>query len=76
MCDLIISVPDHCLSFYCLCSAVTIDEVSFLSDPEDPEEEPFSDICKEQEVSEDALLGMALTSQDWHKAQSSDGNLY
>ena len=41
-----------------------------LPEDEDIEEE------KEAEVSEDELTGTALSTQDWHKAQADDKNMF
>ena len=40
----------------------------------DPEEETSSDADYDQDVPSEVLQGTALTSQDWHIAQSSDIN--
>ena len=41
----------------------------------DPEEETSTEADHDQEVPSEVLQGTALTSQDWHKAQSSNNNI-
>ena len=58
-----------------ICNAVTVDDVSLSEVLTDPEEETSSEPDHDQEVPQEVLQGTALTSQDWHKAQSSDSNI-
>ena len=58
-----------------ICNAITVDDVSLSDVITDPEEETSTETDHDQEVPSEVLQGMALTSQDWHKAQSSDSNI-
>ena len=58
-----------------ICNAITVDDVSLSDVLADPEEETSTDPDHDQEVPTEVLQGTALTSQDWHKAQSSDSNI-
>ena len=58
-----------------ICNAITVDDVSLSDVLTDPEEETSTEADHDQEVPTEVLQGTALTSQDWHKAQSSDSNI-
>ena len=58
-----------------ICNAITADDVSLSEVPTDPEEETSTTVDHDQEVPTEVLQGTALTSQDWHKAQSSNSNI-
>ena len=58
-----------------ICNAVTADEIKISDILTHADENPPSDVDDDQEVSAEELQGTALTNQDWHKAQSSDGNI-
>ena len=53
-----------------VCNAVTVEQVPFSELLTHPDEEPSSTVDDDQEVSPEVLQGTALTTQDWHKAQS------
>ena len=58
-----------------ICNAVTADEITISDILTHADENPPSDVDDDQEVSAEELQGTALINQDWHKAQSSDGNI-
>ena len=58
-----------------ICNAVTADEVPISDILTDSAVEPVSNVDEDQEVSTEFLQGTALTTHQWHKAQSSDGNI-
>ena len=52
-CKLIVSVPDHCLSFYFLCILLYADDIVFLSDSENGRQnmlDILSDWCRNKEI--------------------------
>lgn len=58
-----------------ICNEITVDDVSFSDLLTNPAEDIVPDVGVDQEVSDEVLQGTALTTQDWHKAQFSDGNI-
>ena len=58
-----------------VCNAVTVEQVPFSEILTYPDEEPSSAVDDDQEVSPEVLQGTALTTQDWHKARSSDDSM-
>ena len=58
-----------------ICKSLTAEQVPLADILTDPEEDSATEIDADQEVSSEALRGTALTTQDWHKAQSKDENI-
>lgn len=58
-----------------ICNEITVDDVSFTDLLTNPAEDLVPDVGVDQEVSDEALQGTALITQDWHQAQFSDGNI-
>ena len=58
-----------------ICNEITVNDVSFSDLLTNPTEDIVPDVGVDQEVSDEVLQGTALTTQDWHKAQFSDGNI-
>ena len=58
-----------------ICKSLTATQVPLADILTDPEEDSAVGIDVDQEASSEALRGTALTTQDWHKAQSKDENI-
>ena len=58
-----------------ICHAMTTEQVPLSELLTNPEEDTASETDVDQDVSSEVLQGTALTTQDWHKAQSKDNNI-